>query len=49
MFIKKGISGKDMSKNFDNLSEDKIPKVPEAQVGRFGQDYSWGGGDSKPY
>ena len=35
MFIKKGISGKDMSKNFDNVSEDKIPKIPEAQVSRL--------------
>ena len=32
MFIKKGISGKDMSKNYQNVNETNIPKVPEAQV-----------------
>lgn len=31
MFIKKGISGKDMSKNYENVDETNIPKIPEAQ------------------
>lgn len=31
MFIKKGISGKDMSKNYGNIPADEIPKIPEAQ------------------
>ena len=32
MFLKKGISGKDMSKSYKNIKEDNIPKIPEAQV-----------------
>ena len=32
MFLKKGISGKDMSKNYKNVNEANIPKIPEAQV-----------------
>lgn len=32
MFLKKGISGKDMSKNYKNVEEANIPKIPEAQV-----------------
>ena len=32
MFLKKGISGKDMSKSYQSLSKDEIPRIPEAQV-----------------
>ena len=32
MFLKKGISGKDMSKNYQRLSKEEIPRIPEAQV-----------------
>ena len=32
MFLKKGISGKDMSKNYSNFTEKEIPRIPEAQV-----------------
>jgi hypothetical protein len=32
MFIKKGISGKDMSKNYYTTQEKDIPRIPEAQV-----------------
>ena len=32
MFLNKGISGKDMSKNYQDIEEDNIPKIPEAQV-----------------
>ena len=32
MFIKKGISGKDMSKNYWGKKEEDIPRIPEAQV-----------------
>ena len=31
IFIKKGISGKDMSKNYNDIPKDKVPDVPEAQ------------------
>lgn len=31
MFLKKGISGKDMSKSYQSLSKDEIPRIPEAQ------------------
>ena len=31
MFIRKGIYGKDLNKNYTNTSPDNIPKVPEAQ------------------
>ena len=34
MFIKKGISGKDMSKNYENVDETNIPRIPEAQVSK---------------
>ena len=32
MFLKKGISGKDMSKNYKDIQEKEIPQIPEAQV-----------------
>ena len=35
MFIKKGISGKDMSKNYTNIPENQIPQIPEAQVSKI--------------
>ena len=32
MFIKKGISGKDMSKNYGDKEDKDIERIPEAQV-----------------
>ena len=32
LFGIEGISGKDMSKNYQRLSKDEIPRIPEAQV-----------------
>ena len=32
MFLRKGISGRDMSKNYQNIDAANIPKIPEAQV-----------------